>query len=252
MATHLQVSKGTLATWRREGLPYTALTARTFRYDLAKVEAWLDNRHDEPTDPDDDYDDDDEEVENPDPLFAMLDMMIPRARRLGSDDSHQLRHAPYWDDDRAREYGKEHGLVIEYVLDRRDYGQGEFMTHRVRAALPLPEYASLRLSAELGRHVPACKFTPLLDVKCEDPYSVIEAYLQNEPWLSFLKRADDPGEYLVATFPAIQEAWIEEGRFLYTAPDMVVEATYWTPPPPPKWNPQRLPVTYRGRSPFLF
>jgi hypothetical protein len=25
---------------------------------------------------------------------------------------------------------------------------------------------------------------------------VIEAHLQNEPWLSFLKRASDPGEYL--------------------------------------------------------
>jgi hypothetical protein len=38
------------------------------------------------------------------------------------------------------------------------------MTHMVRVALPLPEYAAKRLSAELGRSVPASKFTALLDV----------------------------------------------------------------------------------------
>jgi hypothetical protein len=110
----------TLATWREEGLPYTALTARTFRYEMARIEAWLANRHDKLTGEDEDEDeedyflhhDGDDEVENADPLFSMLDLMIPAARRLGADLDHMLRHQPYWDADRAREYGKQHGRVI--------------------------------------------------------------------------------------------------------------------------------------------
>lgn len=47
MTQHLQVSPRTLATWRDEGMPHIAVTARSYRYDLDKVQEWLEQRTDE-------------------------------------------------------------------------------------------------------------------------------------------------------------------------------------------------------------
>jgi Helix-turn-helix domain len=44
IAVYLQVSVRTLATWRDEGMPHIAITARSYRYDIEKVKEWLDER----------------------------------------------------------------------------------------------------------------------------------------------------------------------------------------------------------------
>jgi excisionase family DNA binding protein len=46
IAQYLQVSARTLATWRDEGMPHIAITARSYRYDLEEVEEWLEERAD--------------------------------------------------------------------------------------------------------------------------------------------------------------------------------------------------------------
>jgi excisionase family DNA binding protein len=46
IAQYLQVSPRTLATWRDEDMPHIAITARSYRYDLEKVQEWLEERDD--------------------------------------------------------------------------------------------------------------------------------------------------------------------------------------------------------------
>jgi excisionase family DNA binding protein len=49
IAQYLQVSPRTLATWRDEGMPHIAITARSYRYQLSKVQKWLEERADDMT-----------------------------------------------------------------------------------------------------------------------------------------------------------------------------------------------------------
>jgi len=46
IAQYLQVSPRTLATWRAEGMPHIAITARSYRYDPEKVQEWIEERAD--------------------------------------------------------------------------------------------------------------------------------------------------------------------------------------------------------------
>ncbi|MGB9418792.1 MAG: hypothetical protein WCB58_20945, partial [Acidobacteriaceae bacterium] len=118
-----------------------------------------------------------------------------------------------------KSYCDECGFVAKKQPSR--YAAGEIDGYLI--ALPLAQYAAVRLSHLSGKEVTPDKCGHLESKPSEDHYSVIEWGLLTETWATSIPKAEQPIGLLMSQFDAIQKSWIANGKLTRFEPR---EASY--------------------------
>jgi hypothetical protein len=111
-----------------------------------------------------------------------------------------------------------------------------------RIALPIEEYAALRLSQNSRKVVPVANCQYIAGKLATDIYSVIEHGLATPSWRSSIPKANSPIGLLMAEFDKIRESWTEAGSKTIKPPtDQIIDAVLGVDP---LWKPSTEKVEF--------
>jgi hypothetical protein len=97
----------------------------------------------------------------------------------------------------------------------------------IRIALPLHEYAALRLTQASGKQVESSYCTKLVNKQGDDHYAVIEYGLATESWATLIREGRSPIAVLMHCFDDIRESWLTNGGYTCEPPlDEIIDAMF--------------------------